>query len=203
MKRSLRPSAPAPKRPSAALAAVLLPAVLLAACVAGPSGNSDVPEPARPVDLTSYMGLWYEQARYETSFEEGCEGVTAEYALKPGGEEVSVTNTCRQGSVDGPVEVSEGRAVPAGDPMGAKFKVTFFGPALFTNYWVLDHGEAYEWSIVGEGSGRFLWILTRDATISSAVYDSLTARAAELGYDVSMLRRTQQPPGPPPAAQEN
>lgn len=199
MKRSLKPSAPALKR----LAALLLPALLLGACVAGPSGNADVPEPAKPVDLQSYMGLWYEQARYETSFEEGCEGVTAEYALKPGAEEVSVTNTCREGSPGGMVKVSEGRAVPAGDPMGAKFKVTFFGPALFTNYWVLDHGENYEWSIVGEGSGRFLWILTRDATISPATYESLTARAAELGYDISMLRRTQQPPGPPPPAQEN
>ena len=54
----------------------------LAACAAGPRGNSAVPAPAKSVDLQRYKGLWYEFARYENRFEEGCEAVTAEYAAK-------------------------------------------------------------------------------------------------------------------------
>lgn len=193
-----RPAEPCPRaaRLWAPLAAASAAAVL-AGCMGGPSGNAQVPEPAKPVEISRYAGLWYEQARYEARFQEGCEGVTAEYTLRSDGQ-VNVVNTCREGAPDGPVKVAEGRAVPAGDALGAKFKVTFFGPALFENYWVLDRGEAYDWAIVGEGSGRFLWLLTREAEISPAAFERLRTRAAELGYDVSMLRRTQQPPVPDP-----
>lgn len=168
-------------------------ALVLSACAGGPVGNADVPEPARAVELNRYLGLWYEHARYENRFEEGCEAVTAQYDLRPDGL-VGVRNTCRQDGVDGPIKVSEGRAKLAGDPMGAKLKVSFFGPPLMTNYWVLDHGEAYDWAIVGEGSGRFLWILTREAVPAEPQRVALLNRARELGYDVDMIRFTQHAP---------
>ena len=170
--------------------AAALGALVIAACAAGPVGNRDVPEPAKPVEMSRYLGRWYEFARYENGFERGCEAVTAEYAALPDGE-VSVKNTCRQASVRGPIKVAEGRARPAGDHLGAKFKVSFFGPALLTNYWVLDRGENYEWAIVGEGSGRFLWLLTREPRPSQAERMALLARVEALGYDTDMLRYTQ------------
>ena len=164
----------------------------LAACAAGPRGNSAVPAPAKSVDLQRYKGLWYEFARYENRFEEGCEAVTAEYVPQPDGV-ISVKNSCREATVDGPLKVSTGKAKPAGDPKGAKLKVSFFGPALMTNYWVLDHGDDYDWSIVGEGSGRYLWILTREPRPSAERRVELIARAKSLGYDTDMLRYTEQP----------
>jgi apolipoprotein D and lipocalin family protein len=169
---------------------VALFALILTGCIAGPSGNADVPEPAQSVELPRYLGLWHEFARYENSFEKSCEGVTAEYAARADGK-VSVKNTCRQGSPSGPIKVADGTATPAGDPKGAKFKVTFFGPALFTNYVVLDRAPDYSWAIVGEGSGRFLWILTREAAPSAARRDELLQRAKALGYDLSLLRFTK------------
>ena len=171
---------------------VALFVVVLAACVAGPTGNSSVPEPAKSVDLQRYQGLWYEFARYENRFEKDCEAVTAQYTPQPSGV-IAVKNSCRQATVDGPLRFSEGKAKPAGDPKGAKLKVSFFGPALMTNYWVLDHGDAYDWAIVGEGSGRYLWILTRQARPSAAERVELIARAKSLGYDTDMLRYTEQP----------
>ena len=164
----------------------------LAACAAGPRGNSAVPAPAKSVDLQRYKGLWYEFARYENRFEEGCEAVTAEYVPQPDGV-ISVKNSCREATVDGPLKVSTGKAKPAGDPKGAKLKVSFFGPALMTNYWVLDHGDDYDWAIVGEGSGRYLWILTREPRPSAERRIELIARAKSLGYDTDMLRYTEQP----------
>ena len=164
----------------------------LAACAAGPRGNSAVPAPAKSVDLQRYKGLWYEFARYENRFEEGCEAVTAEYVPQPDGV-ITVKNSCREATVDGPLKVSTGKARPAGDPKGAKLKVSFFGPALMTNYWVLDHGDDYDWAIVGEGSGRYLWILTREPRPSAERRVELIARAKSLGYDTDMLRYTEQP----------
>ena len=171
-----------------------LAAMSLAGCAGGPVGNPTVPAPLKSVELSRYLGRYYEMARYEQGFERGCEGVTAEYATLPDGL-VSVVNTCHKGEPGGPVSVTRGRAKPVGDPQGAKFKVSFFGPFFVGDYWVLDHGDNYEWSIVGEGSGRYLWLLTRDATPSEAEKSAILARAKALGYDTGMLRFTKQPPG--------
>ena len=171
-------------------------ALVLAACAGGPVGNDDVPEPAKSVDLQRYKGLWYEFARYDNGFEEDCEGVTALYTPLAGGD-IAVRNSCREGAPNGPLKVTEGKAKPAGDAQGAKLKVSFFGPALMTNYWVLDRADDYSWPIVGEGSGRFLWILTRQPVPSPALRALLVARADSLGYDTDMLRFTKQPPVAP------
>jgi apolipoprotein D and lipocalin family protein len=164
--------------------------LLLGACVAGPSGNPNPPQPAKSVELDRYLGRWYEVARYDMRFEKGCEGVTAEYALRSDGL-ISVTNTCRQGAVDGPVKVAVGRAKVVDKATSAKLKVSFFGP-FWGDYWVLDHAEDYSWSIVGEGSGKYLWLLSRKPP-SDLEREALTARAKALGYDVTMLRPTKQP----------
>ena len=48
------------------------------------------------VDLTRYMGRWYEIARYPTRFEKDCASdVTATYAQLSGGK-IEVLNECRK-----------------------------------------------------------------------------------------------------------
>lgn len=155
-----------------------------------PVGNSNVPQPAKPVELKRYLGNWYEQARYEAGFQKGCEAVTAEYAQKSDGA-VVVVNSCHQGGVTGPSKTAEATARVVDGSNGSKLKVTFFWP-IQADYWVLDRAPDYSWSIVGEPSGRYLWILTRKQSVSPRQYAALVERAKALGYDVNMLRRTQQ-----------
>ena len=173
-------------------AAILIFVLALAGCASGPSGNAAVPQPARPVELERYLGRWYELARYENRFERGCEGVTAEYGKRPDGM-ISVLNTCRDGAPDGKARAAEGRAKVVEGSDGAKLKVSFFGP-FFGDYWVLDRADDYSWAIVGEPSGQYLWILSRDPAPGEAVIEAHIARAAALGYDTAMIRRVQQPP---------
>ena len=171
----------------------ILMAGATAACAGGPVGNTRVPEPAKPVELSRYVGKWYELVRYENSFEKDCEGVTAEYARLPN-DNIEVINTCRERAVDGVVRVAKGEARIDDKVSNAKLKVSFFGPFFFGDYWVLDRSEDYSWAIVGEPSGRYLWILSRQAVLSQAQTDALIARAAELGYDRALMRPTKQPP---------
>ncbi|ADG08732.1 lipocalin [Caulobacter segnis] len=172
-------------------ALLALPLVLsLSACVSGPSGNPNPPQPAKTVELDRYLGKWYEVARYDMRFEKDCEGVTAEYSKRTDGL-IRVLNTCRKGALDGPVKTAEGKAKVVDTTTNAKLKVSFFGP-FFGDYWVLDRADDYSWAIVGEGSGRYLWLLSRRVP-SPTDREALTARAKALGYDVGMLRQTKQP----------
>lgn len=159
-----------------------------------PVGNIRVPQPAKPVDLAQYLGRWFELGRYDNSFERGCEAVTAEYSLRPDGL-IRVLNTCRAHSTDGPIRTAEGKAKVVEGSGGAKLKVSFFGPFFFANYWVLDHANDYAWSIVGEPSGKYLWILSRDPTPPAGVQSTLIESVRRLGYDTAMIRMTRQPPG--------
>ncbi|KEO92184.1 lipocalin [Erythrobacter longus] len=195
-----------------ATALALAAPIALGACVGspGPVGNVAVPEPAKPVELNAYLGKWYEYARYEAPFQEGCEGVTADYSLKEtDGRETSsasnirVVNSCFEGSLSGKFSQATGRARIVEGSDGAKLKVSFFGP-FFGDYWVLDRSEPsadgqYEWSIVGEPSGRYLWMLTREAVPSEERRTMLETRVRELGYDWDLVRVTKQPAPPEPA----
>ncbi|MGZ8370318.1 MAG: lipocalin family protein [Caulobacteraceae bacterium] len=156
--------------------------------IAGPVGNPAVPQPAKPVDLKRYAGLWYELARYENSFERNCEGVTANYRALPDGK-IEVVNSCHKGAVGGPLKVARGRAKVVAGSGGAKLKVSFFGP-FFGDYWVLDRADDYTWSIVGEPSGRYLWILTREARPAPQTQALLRDRVKTLGYDTHLIRQT-------------
>ena len=147
-------------------------AVLLSACAAGPP----LPEPAKPVELSRYLGRWYEIARTPNMFERGCEAVTADYALRADGL-ISGTNSCRKGALTGPLKQAQGRAKVAGGG-GAKLKVSFFGP-FFSDYWVLDRAPDYSWALVGGRNGWF-WILSREPRPANR--EALIRRAEALGY---------------------
>lgn len=156
----------------------------------GPVGNPAVPQPAKSVDLNRYAGLWYEIGRYENGFERGCEGVTAQYALRDDGL-IGVTNSCRQGAVDGPIKTAQGKAKVVAGAQNAKLKVSFFGPFYLGDYWVLDRADDYAWSIVGEPSGRYLWLLSRTAQPSAQTRATIMERTQALGYDLSLVRETR------------
>ena len=169
----------------------------LAACVAGPSGRAaDAPplEAVASVDVERYMGLWYEIARYPTSFQKDCEGTTAEYSLREDGR-VDVVNTCRFGTKDGEPRSAEAVARVMAGSNGARIAVNFAPiplPAGRGNYWIIHLDEGYQHAVIGEPSGRFLWFLSRTPTVTPEVRAELDAAASAAGYDLSMLKETEQ-----------
>jgi apolipoprotein D and lipocalin family protein len=153
--------------------------------------NPQVPEPAKRVELARYLGKWFELARHENRFQKGLDAVTAEYSLEDDGKVRIVNSGCQDGP-KGERSFAEGRAIVAEEATNAKLKVSFFGPLYTGDYWVLDHGDAYEWSIVGEPSGRYLWVLSREARPAPAVTEALLKRVEAIGYDRWALRITRQ-----------
>ena len=115
--------------------------------------------------------------------------MTADYSLESDGS-VRVLNSCREGAVDGPAKSATGTAWIADTATSAKLRVTFFWP-FYGDYWVLDHDTDYQWSIVGEPSGRYLWVLSRTAAPSNEMRAFLQQRVEALGYDWSLMRQTK------------
>lgn len=166
----------------------------LAGCASPPVNRSGEPplEVVSSVDLDRYLGRWYEIARLDNSFEKNCEGVTADYSRREDGL-IRVINTCRKGAVDGPVKAATGRARVVDSATNAKLEVSFFGP-FWGDYWIIDLEDDYSRSIVGEPSGRYLWILSRTPTLPDAPIADALARLNAKGYDTAKLYFTRQPP---------
>ena len=157
--------------------------VLAAAPVAG-AGPSP---PTRAVDLPRYLGRWYEIARTPNRFEkgDGCEGATADYAQDAKGD-MTVVQTCHKGSANGAESVYRASARILDPGVNARFKLTFY-LFLSKEYWVLDYARDYQWAIVGDPSGRFVWLLSRTPAVSAGVRADMLHRAQALGYDLRQL----------------
>lgn len=177
-----------------------LTATALALAIAAPAAGGAYRDTAIPMtvdtglDLTRYLGKWYEIARFPVSFEKNCVGVTAEYTLRDDGK-VKVLNTCRKGALDGPVKTAEGVAEVVAP---GKLEVSFvpalsFLPFLNGDYWVLDVNDAHTISVVGNPAGNSGWVLARTPQISQDELHAAVRVLAENGYDVSELRKVPQP----------
>ena len=155
-----------------------------------PSALTQIPlETVAKVDLNRYIGRWYEIARYPNRFERKCDrNVTATYTLRPDGK-IGVVNACM--TREGKLVRANGWAKVADRKTGAKLKVTFFWP-FFGDYWIIDLGPNYEYAVVGEPSRKYLWILSRTATMDDKLYAEIISRLAAKGYDAGKLERGRQ-----------
>ncbi|MEG2070407.1 MAG: lipocalin family protein, partial [Bacteroidales bacterium] len=87
---------------------------VLCATAIGLFGCSDDQNPidkttVNSLDLTRYMGKWYEIARYDHSFEHGLVGCTAHYTLQNDGT-VKVVNAGYKNTLDGKYTETAGKA---------------------------------------------------------------------------------------------
>ncbi len=151
-----------------------------------------VPDPAKTVDLVAYAGLWYEVGRYDNPFEAEYEGVTDHYTLAEDGD-IQIKATLHKETADGPMrEISSKAKIVAGSG-NAKWKVSFFGPFYLGDYWVMDHADDYSWSIVGEPTGKLLWVMARAPHPGLDIWATLQRRVGELAYDWAKVRKVAQP----------
>ena len=155
-----------------------------------PDSHKSELEVVSSVDLSRYVGRWYEIARLPNRFEKKCaDSVTATYALRPDGK-IDVVNRCRKSS--GEYTTAKGKAKIVDKKTNAKLKVTFFWP-FYGDYWILDLGSNYEYAVVGDPSREYLWILSRTPRIEAALYQQLLGKMAARGFKTERMIRTSQP----------
>jgi apolipoprotein D and lipocalin family protein len=157
----------------------------------------DEPATVQQVDLSRYVGTWYEIASYPQRFQKGCTGTTATYTLKDNGE-IKVVNRCRLGTLDGEPKMAEGRARVVDTATNAKLQVSFFGP-FWGDYWVFELDDGYRYAAVGAPSRDYLWVLSRTPQMPAADYDALLKKLESKGFPLDRLQKTAQPEKAPAA----
>jgi apolipoprotein D and lipocalin family protein len=160
---------------------------LLAAVVL--SAGAQVPVASVPaVDLSRYVGKWFEIASFPMFFQRNCIGdTTAEYGLTSGGA-VSVRNRCR---TESGFDEAQGRATVVEGSNNARLKVSFFWP-FRADYWIIGLDFEYRWAVVGNPNRKYLWVLSRTPRLRQDLLDAALAAAAQQGYDLAQLRDTAQ-----------
>jgi len=131
-----------------------------------------------------FMGRWYEIARLPNRFQKGCTGSYTDYSLRDDGQ-INIVNSCRN-EKDGDLRQVKGRAWVVDPASNARLKVTFFWP-LRSDYWIIGLGKEYEYAVVASPSRKYLWILSRSATMDDALYAELLQGAERQGFDVKSL----------------
>lgn len=169
--------------------------VALTAGICGVSVAQEV-RPVPKVDIARYVGTWYEIARFPNRFQDDCVGnVTAQYKQRADGN-IDVINRCLE--ADGKTAEAVGLGRIADAATNAKLKVRFapawldWIPFVWADYWIIDLADDYSVAAVGGPSRDYLWILSREPSISDTTYEALVNRLTAQGFDTSRLVRTVQ-----------
>ena len=162
------------------------------ACAA--MGRNDAPDlqTVPYVDITRYLGTWFEIASYPQRFQKNCVYTKATYSLRDDGR-IKVVNECREKTSDGKIRSIEGKAWVVDAKTNAKLKVQFFWP-FSGDYWIIDVGSDYEYAVVGHPNRTYLWILSRTPQMDETTYQNILARLTSVhAYDLAPLQKTLQP----------
>lgn len=190
----------APARPPTRAVGLLGALAMATGCATSTTERLRLPplQTVARVELSRYLGTWYELANFPQRFQRGCTATTATYTLRADGD-LEVLNRCRKGSLDGQERSARGRARVVDRVTNAKLKVSFFRP-FWGDYWIIDLSDDYSYAVVGHPGRDYLWILARQPTMAEATYQGIVARLEAQGYETSRLVRTLQVAAPRPDA---
>lgn len=148
------------------------------------------------VDLTRYVGQWYEIASMPQWFQKQCVGdVTANYKTLPNGR-VQVINSCLTNK--GTVTSTTGEAKITDSKSNSKLRVTFakiFRKYIYTfggDYWIIDLEPNYNYAVIGHPTLEYGWILARQPSLPDQDLLAIEANLKKQGYDTCKFLTTVQ-----------
>jgi apolipoprotein D and lipocalin family protein len=143
-------------------------------------------QPVKNVDLERYSGKWYVVGFIPTSFDKDWDYTTETYTLNKKGD-YDIYTTYRKNDKEKDVR-SKGFISKRSN---AEWKVQFVWP-FRADYWVIELADDYSWTVVGHPKQKFLYIMSRTPQMNETLYQEITARCREKGYDTKKLRKQLQ-----------
>lgn len=141
------------------------------------------------VDVSRYLGTWYQISRNPLMFEDGCVCSRQVLTVRDDGN-VGVYNSCNAETVNGRLKEIRGYAVNMDPASNSKFKVDFYLPHK-GDYWIIGLDSEYRYAVVSDPSKKSLYILSKTPTLDQDLYEQAVAEAATQ-IDTSKLEMTVQ-----------
>jgi apolipoprotein D and lipocalin family protein len=148
------------------------------------------------LDVSRYMGTWYEIAKFPNRFQAKCTANTrAQYLAQTDGS-VQVLNSCT--TADGSTIDALGKAIQVGAANSPKLQVRFapawlsWLPQVWGDYWVIDLDTDYQLAAVSDAKREYLWVLSRTPQVNAKAYEALIGRLKAQQFDVQKLERSAQ-----------
>jgi apolipoprotein D and lipocalin family protein len=162
-------------------------AVMSAAC-----SNSNLPplETAESVDLDRFMGDWYVIASIPTSIERSAYNAIESYRLDDDGS-IATTFTFRKGGFDGKQKTYTPRGFVIDRESNAVWGMRFVWP-IKADYRIVHVDDEYSETVIGRTKRDYVWIMTREPSVSDQRYRELVAIVERQGYDANLIRRVPQ-----------
>ncbi len=140
----------------------------------------------KKLDIDSFLGKWYEIARFPHSFEKDLVGVTATYTKLENGK-IEVLNQGYKHSLEGKHKKAIGKAYIPDLQDPAKLRVSFFW-IFYSDYLIMELDDVdYQWALIGSSSPNYLWILSRTPIMDEQVLMDLKSKIGSRGYDLEKL----------------
>jgi apolipoprotein D and lipocalin family protein len=165
----------------------ILPLITIALTSLALSCRVSIPKGAvavKPFNKNRYLGKWFEIARLDFKYEKNLNNTTAEYSLNKDGS-IKVDNR-GYNYVKKEWTQSIGKAKFVENSDEARLKVSFFGP-FYSGYNVIALDGEYKYALVAGDDLKYLWILSRTASIPEDIKQNYLRLAKSLGYKTENL----------------
>jgi apolipoprotein D and lipocalin family protein len=170
---------------------VSIVAGLFAAVISGCASQSlSNIKPVPYVNLNQFMGNWYVIACIPTIIETDAYNAIESYELKLDGS-INTTFVFRDGGFNGPKKHYNPHGFVIDNTGNAVWGMQFIWP-FKSEYIIAYLDKDYTRTIIARNARDYVWIMARTPFINDSQYQELTKSVADLGYDVSKLRKVPQ-----------
>ncbi len=141
-----------------------------------------VVDSAEKFEIERYMGKWYEIYRLPNILEEELEDIVVRYELNDDGR-ILIINEGRLKSDNSRTKQAKGKAWIPDSKKPSRLKVSYTWP-FSEDYWIFKIDSEYTNVLVGDPSGKHLWVLSRERRPEPAVISPFIEYASDLGFKI-------------------
>lgn len=141
------------------------------------------------VDIDRFMGDWYVIGNIPTFIETDAYNALENYALNDDGT-INTTFTFREGGFDGEKKEYNPKGFVQSEN-NAIWGMRFVWP-IKADYRIVYLDEAYSITIIGRNKRDYVWLMAREPAIPDDRYAELVTLIADMGYDITKLRKVPQ-----------
>lgn len=169
---------------------VFLPLVCLLLSAFSPLISQAEMQTVPYVDVSRYLGTWYQIARKPVPFESGCVCSRQILTLREDGN-VGVYNSCNDRSPSGAIREIRGFAVNDDPNSNSKFTVDF-NQFVKGKYWIIGLDPEYRYAVVSDPNQFSLYILSKTPSLDPELYNEAVAMASTQANTSRLMMTLQE-----------